>query len=99
MLLYKIVIVYRENLKDTIKELDFIITPKTKSLAKDLDRVHEKIKKTCSRKAFTDILGEEGQHIAIVAPDWLESCLSHNHLVNIHKFEIRPPIAERILEK
>ncbi len=83
---------FKENLKDTILEIDYIITPKTKSNVKDLERVHEKIKKACSRKSFADLLIEEGSHIEIVAPDWLESCFSHNHLVDIKNFEIRPPL-------
>jgi flagellar motility protein MotE (MotC chaperone) len=45
-------LVFRENIKDTMRDLYYIITPKTKSVAKDLDRVHEKLKKACSRKTL-----------------------------------------------
>jgi hypothetical protein len=43
-----------------MRDLDYIITPKTKSVAKDLDRVHEKLKKACSRKTLQELLNEEG---------------------------------------
>jgi flagellar motility protein MotE (MotC chaperone) len=52
--------VFRENIKETMRDLDYIITPKTKSVAKDLDRVHEKLKKACSRKTLQELLNEEG---------------------------------------
>ena len=73
--------------------MDYIITPKTKNLAKDLERIHEKLKKACSRKAFSDILDEgEGRHIMIIAPEWLESSLHKGHLLDTKNFEIRAPL-------
>ena len=45
-------------------------------MGKDIDRIHEKLKRVCSRKAFADMLEEEGRNIQILAPEWLESSLA-----------------------
>ena len=77
----------------TFRDLDYIITPKTKSLDRDIDRIHDKLKKTCSRKAFIELLSEgEGRHLMIIAPDWLESSFSKANLVATKNFEIRAPL-------
>jgi uncharacterized protein (UPF0216 family) len=75
-----------------MRDLDFIITPKTKSVAKDLDRVHEKLKKACSRKTLQELLNEEGKHILIVTPEWLEECFKRSEIVDSKRFEIRAPL-------
>ncbi len=75
-----------------MRDLDFIITPKTKSVAKDLDRVHEKLKKACSRKTLQELLNEEGKHILIVAPEWIEECFKRSEIVDSKRFEIRAPL-------
>lgn len=54
--------------------VDYLITPKTRNLDKDLDRIHEKLKRGSSRKAFIEILEGEGSEIMIAAPEWLEKC-------------------------
>lgn len=83
---------YRENFHETFRDLDYIITPKTKSLAKDLERIHEKLKKACSRKAFSEMMDEgEGRHIMVIDPEWLESSLNKGHLLATKNFEIRAP--------
>lgn len=81
-----------------MRDLDYIITPKTKSVAKDLDRVHEKLKKACSRKTLQELLNKEGQHILIVAPEWLEECFHKGRVADTKKYEIRAPLGERSQE-
>ena len=83
---------YRENFVGIFKDLDYIITPKTKNLTKDLERIHEKLKKACSRKAFSEMMEEgEGRHVMIIDPEWLESSLNKGHLLETKDFEIRAP--------
>ena len=55
-----------------MRELDYIFTPKTRQQKRDLERVHDKLKRTSSLKAFTEAL--EKSRAMIVDPHWLEKC-------------------------
>lgn len=72
--------------------IDYLITPKTRSLEKDLDRVHDKLKRGSSRKAFLDILEGEGAQVMIVAPEWLEKCFNSEQLEEAGDLLIRAPV-------
>jgi hypothetical protein len=72
--------------------IDYLITPKTRSTEKDLDRIHEKLKRGSSRIVFLDILEGEASQIMIVAPDWLEKCFSNEQVIDAGESLIRAPM-------
>lgn len=85
-------IVNRSNFHEIMSTIDYLITPKTRSLEKDLDRVHDKLKRGSSRKAFLDILEGEGAQVMIVAPEWLEKCFNSEQLDEPGDYLIRAPV-------
>lgn len=67
-------LVNRGNFHEIMTTVDYLITPKTRSQEKDLDRIHDKLKRGSSRKAFLDLLEGEGAGVLIASPEWLEKC-------------------------
>jgi hypothetical protein len=73
-------------------EIDYIITPKTKSHAKDMAKIHDKLKKASSLKVFTDIIENEAKNLMIVDPEWIEECLKKEKIIESEKYQIRAPL-------
>ena len=71
----KFCLVTKDNFKQNLTEIDYLITPKTKSHAKDMARIHDKLKKASSLKVFTEVIENEARKLMIVAPEWIEECL------------------------
>jgi hypothetical protein len=53
-----------------MSELDYIVTPKTRQKLRDLERVHDKLRRSSSLKAFNEAI-EKGK-MSVVDPGWLE---------------------------
>ena len=64
-----------------MRNLDFIIAPKTKSKQKDYARIADKMR--VPYDTLIHVLQKEGEGIEVVDPEWLEECI---HMGRIEDF-------------
>ncbi|CDW77059.1 helix-hairpin-helix motif family protein [Stylonychia lemnae] len=76
-----------EDIKDTLRELNFVILPLSHSKERDFQKIANVFQITPDH--LTQILAEYGNHIKIVDPQWIINCLDQNQLQDSSQYELK----------
>ena len=79
-------------MRDKLRQVDFIVAPRTKNPHKDYERIASRLAITYNH--LMHIMQFEGEPITVVQPEWLEICTRKHEIVDHKAHMIELPIKQ-----